>query len=110
MSLKNLVSVLPPLMLIVLTVKISDWFLAYDDGTDEIINTVMFSLIGLYYLIMGFQLKNIWKFVFAGCGVYLILMNFLPENPYITVIGIICMLIPMIVAKRVIKTDRHQTE
>jgi hypothetical protein len=85
---------------LVLMAKISHWFLKYDEKTVNIINLAMCCLIGTYYVIVGFALNETrFKLLFVCCGLYLIVMNFLNEMSIISIIGVVCMLAPMLVGK-----------
>ena len=60
----------------------------------------MFCLIGVAYLAFSWAFdKFSLKVIFAICGIYLILMNFIPDFSWNSIIGIICILTPMIIAK-----------
>ena len=85
---------------IILIGKISNWFLNYSDETNEILNTGMFTLIGISYLVGGFVWdKKLVNTIFLTCGIYLIVMNFIPNSIWNSIIGIICLLTPMIIAR-----------
>ena len=85
---------------IILVGKISNWFLNYSDETNKILNTAMFCLIGVAYLAFSWAFdKLLLKIIFAICGIYLILMNFIPNFSWNSIIGIICILTPMIIGK-----------
>ena len=85
---------------IVLIGKISNWFLNYSDETNEILNTTMFCFIGISYLAFSWTFeKTVMKFVFAICGIYVILMNFIPDFSWNKIIGSVCILIPMIIGR-----------
>ncbi len=85
---------------IVLIGKISNWFLNYSDETNKILNTTMFCLIGISYLAFSWAIdKTVLKFVFALCGIYVILMNFMPDYIWNSIIGIVCILTPMIIGR-----------
>jgi hypothetical protein len=85
---------------IVLVGKMSNWFLNYSDETNQILNAGMFTLIGIKYLVGGFiwnkKLKNA---IFIVCGVYLIAMNFIGDFGLKSIIGIIAILLPMLIAR-----------
>lgn len=85
---------------IVLVGKMSNWFLNYSDETNQILNAGMFTLIGIKYLVGGFiwdkKLKNV---IFIVCGVYLIGMNFIGDFGLKSIIGIIAILLPMLIAR-----------
>jgi len=92
---------------IVLIAKISNWFLNYSDETNQIINTVMYSLIGIEYIAAGFIWKgNLYKAIFIACGLYLIVMNFFDKNTILEIIEIICILTPILI----IRFSRDETD
>lgn len=85
---------------IVLLGKVSNWFLNYSDQTNEILNTVMFCVIGIAYVAFSWGFKKaIPKLVFAICGIYVILMNFIPDFSWVPIIGIVCIVTPMIIRR-----------
>ena len=85
---------------IVLIGKISNWFLNYSDETNKLLNTVMFCLIGIAYLTFSWALdKAILKLIFVICGLYLIVMNFIPDFGWNSRIGITCILTPLVIGK-----------
>ncbi len=60
----------------------------------------MFSLIGVAYVVVGFAWNNKFtKIIFITCGLFLIAMNFIEKNTILTIIGIICMLTPMLIGR-----------
>ena len=82
---------------LVLVGKISDWFLNYSEETNQILNTAMFCLIGLAYVVFAWAFDKKWlKLILGACGCYLILMNFLDDFSFKRIIGIICVLTPVI--------------
>jgi hypothetical protein len=94
----KLLSVFPFIALIILGFKISNWFLNFDTETNEIINTVMFVFIGLFYILMGFQFVHKgMKTLLLVSGVYLIIMNFITTNFLVSIIGILLILIPLLI-------------
>lgn len=85
---------------IVLIGKISNWFLNYSDETNQILNAGMFTLIGIAYLVGGFVWnKKLINIIFLVCGIYLIAMNFIGDFGLKSIIGIVCILIPMLIAR-----------
>lgn len=95
-----LLKVIPILAIVVLSAKILSWFLNFSAATKHIINAMMFSVIGVSYVLLGFQLKNvIHKMSVLFCGIFLIVNNFLAQNTYLTVLGIVAVLYPMLLAK-----------
>ncbi len=85
---------------IVLIGKISNWFLNYSDETNQILNAGMFTLIGIAYLVGGFVWdKKLVNIIFMTCGIYLIVMNFIGDFGLKSIIGIVCILTPMLIAR-----------
>ena len=85
---------------IILIGKISNWFLNYSDETNQILNIGMFTIIGISFLFMGFTLKKkLLNIMYIVCGTYLIGMNFIGNFQLKSIIGIICILAPILVAK-----------
>ncbi|MGB0837437.1 MAG: hypothetical protein ACPGRE_05005 [Flavobacteriaceae bacterium] len=82
---------------IILLGKILNWFLNFNDQTNEILNTAMFCGIGIFYLAAAWAFERLLiKIIIALCGAYLIIMNFLPEFPWKSIIGIIGIVVPMV--------------
>jgi len=88
------------LVVIVLLAKVSNWFFNFDDQTNQIINSAMFSIIGIAYMVIGFYWdgKRV-KAIFLCCGAFLIAMNFFKLSDFIGIAGIICILTPMLIAR-----------
>ena len=85
---------------IVLIGKISNWFLNYSDETNQILNTVMFTLIGIAYLAGGFICdKKLTTIIFLICGIYLVSVNFIGDFGLKSIIKIICILTPLLIAR-----------
>ncbi|MBY0478982.1 MAG: hypothetical protein K2Q24_15145 [Chitinophagaceae bacterium] len=98
------------LIAFVLVGKFLNWFLDFNDRTNQMLNSTMFTLIGITYIVMG----NTWqhpfkKMTIITCGVYLIGMNFFNKHTALDIIGIICILVPMLIA-RFYKEDRTTAE
>lgn len=88
------------LLIVVLVGKILNWFLKFDPGTNQILNRAMFCLIGIAYLVMGYVWdKKILKVLITACGIFLIVMNFVPGRTWLSILGIVCILVPMIIAR-----------
>ncbi|MFK7781656.1 hypothetical protein [Psychroserpens sp.] len=88
------------IVVIILFGKISNWFLNYSDETNQILNTSMFTIIGFSYAFAGFiWKKKLTNFTFIICGLYLIAMNFMVDFNIKSIIGIICILIPLLIAR-----------
>lgn len=97
---KIFLKVIPFFALIILCAKISNWFLNFSNTTNSIINSLMFTLIGISYLIFSFSLENkLNRVVLVICGLFLIICNFLPETNYLSIAGIFAIIIPMLIGK-----------
>lgn len=96
----NLFKIYRILIGIVLLGKISNWFLNYNDEINKILNTAMFCLIGIAYIAFAWAFdKVILKIIFALCGAYLIIMNFVPDFIWDSIFAFICILTPMLIGK-----------
>ena len=85
---------------IVLIGKISNWFLNYSDETNQILNTVMFTLIGIAYLAGGFIWdKKLTTLIFLICGMYLVAVNFIGDFALKSIIKIVCILTPILIVQ-----------
>ncbi len=88
------------LLALVLILKVSDMFIRYDEEMSDLLNILMFSLIGVAYIGYSFdQTKRIYQIIYILCGAFLIVMNFIDRNTLLTFIGIACIVIPMIIGK-----------
>jgi len=97
---KNLFSILPILIAFVLVAKISGWFINYSEQTNNLINSLMFTIIGVYYVINGLLLNQLKiKITLLISGLFLIGMNFITQNYIVSIIGIVCIIVPMLIAK-----------
>mgnify|MGYP005995152693 CR=1 FL=1 len=96
---------------IVLIGKISNWFLNYSDETNKILNTAMFCLIGIAYLAFSWSFeKKILKLALAICGIYLVIMPFTTDFSWNSIIGIVCILTPMIIGKFLLDEEEISIE
>jgi hypothetical protein len=96
------------LIALVLTGKILNWFLNFSDETNQVLNATMFILIGIGYLVMGYVWNNkFMKVLITTCGLFLIAMNFFKHSITVDIIGIVCILIPMLLA-RFYKEKEHK--
>lgn len=85
---------------IILIGKISNWFLNYSNETNQILNAGMFTLIGIAYLIGGFIWdKKLTNIIFVSCGIYLIAMNFMSDFGIKSIIGMVCILTPLLLVR-----------
>ncbi len=84
---------------LVLFAKILNWILHFNDETNRILNMIMFIIIGIAYLVLGYMWDSkLTKIIITTCGLFLITMNFLGNNILLDILGIICILIPMLIA------------
>ncbi|TAD81548.1 MAG: hypothetical protein EAY75_17590 [Bacteroidetes bacterium] len=80
--------------------KVLNWIFSFDAQTNQIINTAMFTLVGIAYLVMGRGWdKKAEKAVILICGGLLITTNFLDTGKTITMVRIACLLTPMLIAR-----------
>ena len=97
---KTLFIIFRVLIAILLIGKISNWFLNYSDETNRILNIGMFTLIGIAYVVGGFIWdRKLTNMIFLACGIYLIVMNFIGNFELKSVIGFLCILIPLVIAR-----------
>jgi membrane-bound ClpP family serine protease len=88
------------LVVAVLAGKVAGWVVHFDEGINKALNTAMFSLIGVAYIVMGFAWVNRqWQFLFFTCGAMLIIINFLQPGAVINIIGIVSIVVPLLVAR-----------
>ncbi|QHI37380.1 hypothetical protein IMCC3317_27590 [Kordia antarctica] len=97
---KILFTIFQILITIVFIGKISNWFLNYSDETNQILNVAMFTLIGIAYMYTGFIWdKKLIKTILIVCGLYLIVANFISDFYLKSIIGIVCILVPMLIIR-----------
>lgn len=85
-------------ILVILLAKILNWFLNFPDHVNTKLNTTMFCLIGIAYMVRGWVSDTTWeKIVIVSCGAYLLVMNFFNSNLYVSIAGILCLIVPMII-------------
>ncbi|WP_430412715.1 hypothetical protein [Kordia sp.] len=88
------------LILLVIIGKISNWFLNYSAETNQVINGIMFTLIGISYVFAGFIWdKKLTNATFLISGLYLIMMNFIAGFGAKSIIGIFCILTPIVIVR-----------
>ncbi len=86
--------------ILILLAKISNWFMDYDEQTAGLINTIMFVFIGLAWCIYGlFSDDRKTGAIIIACGLYLMVLSFLPESDILNVLAILCMLVPMLMSR-----------
>jgi len=85
---------------IVILGNILNWFIDFPSAFKYWLNTAMFCLIGIGYITVGLSLsKNYIKAIFLGCGCYLILMNVIDRSTALTLLGIFCILAPLLLGR-----------
>lgn len=88
------------LLVAVLVAKILGWFLDFNESIDKVLNTAMFTLIGIAYIVLGFTYDNkLLQLIILTCGVLLIVFNFLERKTMFQMIGIVCILIPLAITR-----------
>ncbi len=88
------------LILIVLGFKIANWFLDFEPAVNLVINTTMFILIGISFIITGFSWKTKWKkLLFYVSGVLLISHSLFPEGTILDIAMIFAIVGPIILLK-----------
>lgn len=88
------------LIVLVLLGKVLNWILHFEESINNMLNIAMFSLIGIAYLVMAFSWNHyIQKWLIMACGICLILMNFFGRNDLLNAAGIVCILVPMLIAR-----------
>jgi hypothetical protein len=85
---------------IILFGKILNWILNFNDQVNMILNTAMFCLIGIAYIVVATAWDNRFiRTIFLTCGVFLIIMNFLGQNAILNILGITSILVPMLIGR-----------
>lgn len=107
--LKSVFTIFRILIIATLIAQISTWFIDYPMNVKEGINMTMFILIGIFYIGMGILWDGwIWKLIMIACGAFLIAIQFIAQNDVLTILGIICVIVPLVLA-RVTKINGEQT-
>ncbi|TXF74886.1 hypothetical protein [Chryseobacterium sp.] len=88
------------LLAVIIILTICSWSLDFDQTIVELSKFAMFSVIGAFYIIGAFLVKEyLLKILFISCGLFLVIMNFIPQSLLLTIIGICSILLPPVVAK-----------
>lgn len=88
------------LIALVLIGKILNWFLNFSQETNQQLNMAMFSLIGIAYVVMSYSWnQQLLRIGIMSCGLFLIVMNFFPATTPLEIVGIVCILAPMLIAR-----------
>ncbi len=95
---------------IILIGKVSNWFLNFSEKTNQILSAGMFILIGIAYIVDGFVSdRKLKKTILIVSGVYLIGMNFIYDFDLKPIIGIVCILTPMLI-RRFLPKETNEKE
>lgn len=106
---KNIIQIYRATLFLVLIVLFSRHFTDFNEKFIDILWTIMFCLIGIFHLTMAWAFdKPALKLTFLSCGVYVIIMNFLPDFEIKLIIGIICIVTPFIILKILPKEDEPE--
>ncbi|RXK61945.1 hypothetical protein ESA94_02730 [Lacibacter luteus] len=104
---KLLLGILRAALLLILALKIINLFLHFPKEINALLNAAMFTLIGINFILVGSKWdKPIIKIIFSVCGLYLVVMNFFSSTALLNVIGIVCILTPIIIAR--FSTDKEK--
>jgi hypothetical protein len=97
---KHIITIYRAALFLVLAAIVLGYFIDFGKEIDALIRTIMFCLIGIAYLTMAWAYdKPALKLTFLSCGIYLIIMNFLPDFEIKSIIGIICIVTPFIIVR-----------
>ncbi len=85
---------------LVLFAKVLVILLDLGKPVEDVLNTIMFSLIGLAYVVFGFIWKDsVRKILIVFCGAWLIAMNYFEKSNLVHVAGICAILLPLLIAR-----------
>lgn len=88
------------IVIVILLLKISNWFLHYEKSTNAVISDVMFVTLGSYFLVLGSTIISKWrKYTIVLCGLYLIFSPLLPDNTVFEIIHLVILLTPFVIAR-----------
>ena len=97
---KTLYTIFTGLIFVILIGRMLGWVLHFSEAVNNVLNIVMFSLIGITYIVMAVVWDNrLVKILMFICGVFMIAINFFESNSTLNIIGIACMLTPMLIAR-----------
>ncbi len=103
-----LITIFKVLILLVLIAKISNWFLHYSNEINTYINKTMFTLIGIAYLVGSIVWdKKILNMTFLVCGIYIFIMNFIPHFSLKSILGILCIILPLFMVRFLPETSQN---
>ena len=78
---------------------ISKW-LKLDINADKVSVALMFSTIGIIYILIAIKWDTIWfKILLTVCGAYLIAVNFLTDHTALSLLAAACLLTPMLIIR-----------
>ena len=97
---KQIINAVYILAILILAAKISNWFIHFNTDISQAINMAMFCFIGIAYLFFAATLPSIKsKIGVALCGLFLISMNLIPQSTATEIVGIVCIIIPMVIKR-----------
>ena len=93
---------------LVLVGKILNWSLDFSDETNRFLNMTVFGLIGIAYIVTGFAWDQMWKrMLTTACGILLLVVNFFESRTVLTLLGLTCLLTPILLARLHQRKDRE---
>ena len=88
------------LIALVLLATVLDWLVHFSEPVNRVIHVVMFTLIGIAYLVMAYALTPVFpRLVIFLCGLLLLVLTFLDKNTWSDITRIGCILVPMLIAR-----------
>lgn len=85
---------------LVLTATVLDWLFHFSEPVNRVVQIVMFSLIGIAYLVMAYAWAPVFpRLLIFGCGVLLIVLTLLDNSTWSDITRIGCILVPMLIAR-----------
>lgn len=106
---KHIIQIYRVVLFLVLAAIVLGYIFDFGDEIDALIRTIMFCLIGIAYLTFAWAFDKLaLKLTFLSCGVYVIIMNFLPDFEIKSIIGIICIVIPFILIRILPEEDEPE--
>lgn len=105
MSGKNLLrGVFLMALFIILAGQVLNLFLHFNIRIRQILNIVMFCLIGIGYIAEGFgKYHKILRFIMLFSGLFLIFMNFIPMSIAFYIMAVVCLIAPPVIIRVVNK-------
>lgn len=83
---KNIIQIFRLSLTVVLLLLFSRHFFDIDEKTLDILWTILMFMLGFFYLVLA-------------CGIFIFAMKFFPDSGLKSIIGIICFIAPLIMAR-----------